>query len=482
MTIKHILLTGLFILKVPAFGQSNIIMDANKSDLVIFKTILEKGHPNLYKYIEKERLDSLYNTLKKDSCNTTQLGLLKNMYKITDAIQDGHIEIYPPIDLVSNSNHFPLTLKIIQNKTYNYITNTSIPAGSIIESINEIPMEEILASLEKYVSSDGSLVQKKQRIIEQNFDVFHLLEYGATKNYTIQFIDPLGIRKKIELAAITQTDLRVLQNFVNNEIHPFNNKNSSSNYSPDAQKISISYDHKSHSALLKVKSFSIGSHNFNKYLDQLFSELKKNKIANLIIDIRHNNGGNRANTLRLMSYIATDFFKQRETEHVGSLNIPEKHYAVGSYYEEELSLKEKFKNHPVYDGWTSNFDNLESLMVPTKTRFKGAVYVLISGNTLNEASDFALLTKNDTKITLIGEETGCTYSAHNIGLPVYYKLPQSGIQFSMHLKNVKNFVKIHASTQESGVIPDRFIPYTLKDLVTCDDPQLSYVLKLLGRK
>ncbi|WP_378187270.1 S41 family peptidase [Aquimarina sp. W85] len=478
MILKHFLIVSLFFVQTLFYGQTNKAVTSYKNDLKIFKTILEQGHPNLHQYIQKKQLDSLFNILLKDSDKSSQLGFLKNLYQFSDAIQDGHIEIYPPTNLVANSYHFPLILKIIQGKAYNYAEHTSIPSGSLIQSVNGIAMEQILMNLKKYIPSDGHLTQTKERGIEQKFDGLYTLEYGATKNYEIEFIDSFKITKKIILPAVKQTDLSVWLNLLDPKPDPFV-KNKVSPIKHNTDKIFFAYDAQKRTAFLKIESFAMGSQNFNKSLDQIFFQLKKDKIINLIIDIRQNKGGNRANTIRLMSYITTGFFKQRKRAHVGTLAIPAKEYAMGSYFEEELNLKEKFKNHPVYNGWTSNFDDLEPMMVPSKNRFTGGVYVLIDGSTQNEASDFALLAKNDTNITLVGEETGCTFHTHNIGLRVFYELPTSGIQFSFHMKNVQNFVKSQLPTNTRGVVPNRFIPFTINDIISCKDSQLLYVLKLV---
>ncbi|TYP72205.1 S41 family peptidase [Aquimarina intermedia] len=482
MNPKHILFVCLFLSEMLIFAQANARLEATQNDLSIFKAILEQGHPTLYKHTNKFSLDSLVSALNKETNSSQPLSLLKNLYKIANVIRDGHINIYPPANLILNSTKFPLTLKIIQNEVYNAIENDHIPIGATLKSINGVPIKRIISSMKKYIPVDGHLEQKRHRFIEQNFNIYYHLEYGKSKKYTIHFIDSLGIEKIVELTAITQTELNISRDQGNNIPPQFIKKSQNPYVGANSDKISVLYDTKNHIALLKIKSFSIGSSNFNKLMDQLFTEFKKHKISNLILDIRNNHGGLRANTLRLMSYITNEFYKQRTTEHIGVLEIPFKEFTLGSYYEEELGLKEKFKNHPVYNGWTSSFDNLESLMVPTKTWFTGSVYVLINGATLNEASDFALLAKNNSRITLVGEETGCSYDSHNIGLTVHYKLPHSGIQFSINLKNVQNYVSNPSVNKSSGVTPDRFIPYTFNDLVTCNDPQLTYVLQLLSNK
>ncbi|WP_299899213.1 S41 family peptidase [uncultured Aquimarina sp.] len=464
------------------FAQKKITLTKAKEDFKIFQNILKKGHPSLYDYIDEVTFDSLVdNTQDSFSEEITDIELFKKMQYITDQVKDGHLMLFAPNTVKSTQYYFPVIIKIIQSDFYVDTDDFGIPIGSKITHINDISTVKILDDLKKYAPSDGHNLTRKYRDIELKFGLFYIYEYGLQKEYTIKYIEPSGTEKVITLPA---------ESFVNVKHRNINRSSYFSNYHDAKDKVAFFSKHINNkepfvyykkdlkTAVLVVNSFGVDISAFKSRLIKLFKEINKKKIKHLIIDIRQNDGGFRPNSVHLFSLVTNKLFKQRTSTFVSSLEIPEKSYATRTFGEKEF-LKDKFYHHPTSDGWKLDFDDLETIMVPDKNRFKGKTYVLASGTTFSAGSALALLAKNDPDILLVGEETGGGYYSHIGQFPVYYELPNSKIMMIMSMEKIKHYVKDKNVPNGSGVIPDRAISISVDDLIKGKDAQLDYILRLI---
>lgn len=453
-------------------------------DFKIFENILKKGHPGLYQYVDQDSLDYLFETTKESiSSNETDINLYKKMLRVSDRIKDGHLLLFAPNTVKSEQYYFPLILKIINTELYTDTDDFGIPIGSKINSINTKETDKIIEDFKKYAATDGFNLTRKYRDIELKFGLFYVYEYGVTKKFTVHYTEPNGTNKTIELDAESFVKVK-LRNTKRNSYFATYHK-AQNGYDFFGKYINnkdpfVYYKDDLSTAVLVVNSFSIDIRTFKSRLVKIFKELKEKKISNLVVDIRNNDGGFRPNSVHLFSFITSKPFKQIVSEYVVSLTVPEKKYATRTFLNEKQFLTDKFKNHPVYDGWKLNFDDLETLMVPDHyNRFKGKVYVLTSGTTFSAASAFALNAKNDKKITLIGEETGGGYHLAYGQFPVYYELPNSKIIMVMSMVKIKNFTKNKDIPAGSGVLPDKYIGLSKKDIIEGKDPLLDYIFRLI---
>ncbi|MBW1297668.1 S41 family peptidase [Aquimarina litoralis] len=472
----------LILLSTSLFAQKKIDSTKAKEDFKIFKNILKKGHPGLYDYINEFEYDSLINVTEESlSQEITDIDLFKRMQQITDQIRDGHLMLFAPNTVKSTQYYFPLILKIIQAEFYVDTDDFEIPIGSKITDINGVSAVTILEALKKYAPTDGYNLTRKYRDIELKFGLYYIYEYGLQKEYIIQYIEPNGVSKTVTLPA---------ESFVNAKHRNIKRNSYFSNYHNATDKVAffskhinnkepfVYYKEDLKTAILVVNSFGVDIRAFKSRLVQLFKEIKKKKMKHLIIDIRNNDGGFRPNSVHLYSYVSNKLFKQRTSAFVSSIEVPEKSHVTRTYGEKEF-LKDKFYQHPTYNGWKLDFDDLETMMVPHKDRFKGKTYILAGGTTFSAGSALALLAKNDPDVLLVGEETGGGYYTHIGQFPVYYELPNSKIIMIMSMEKIKHYVKDTSIPRGSGVPPDRAITFSVEDLIQGKDAQLDYILRLI---
>ncbi len=466
-----------------AYGQKKIDSTAARADLDIFEKIIKKGHPSLYEYISQDSLDQLVITQKESINNEfTDIDLYKNILNIKDQIKDGHLVFFAPNTIKTDQYYFPLILKIINTEFYIDTDDFGIPIGSKIHKINTVNTANILERFKKYASTDGYNLTKKYRDIELKFGQFYTYEYGITKKFEVVYTQPDGIEKTIVLDAEPFVKVKLRNTKRNSYFAKYHNQENGFDFFDKyiGNKTPFVY-YKEHlsTAILTINSFSGDIRIFQSHLTKIFKEINDKKIRHLIIDIRQNDGGFRANAVHLFSFITQKMFKQVTSSYVTSLSIPEKKHISRTFLNERQFLEDKFKNHPVYDGWKLPFDDMETIMVPDENRFNGKVYVLAGGTCFSAAATFALNVKNDANSTLIGEETGGGYYFHNGEFPVYYELPNSKIKFAMFMERVNHYVSDQKIPKGSGVLPDKYVSISREDLISGKDAVLDYVYRLI---
>ncbi|WP_108868491.1 S41 family peptidase [Aquimarina aquimarini] len=465
------------------YAQKPMDSLSSREDFEIFENILKKGHPNLYEYIDSDSLNYIFNTTKESiSSKQSDIDLYKKMLTITDKIKDGHLLLFAPNSIKTDQYYFPLILKIIHTDLYTDTNDYGIPIGSKINRINGEKASIILDNLKKYVSCDGYNLTKKYRDIELRFGLFYGYEYGISKQFDIDYTEPTGATKSNTIAAESFIKVKHRNTKRNSYFAKYHNKENGfdffNTYVGNKTPF-VHYNKELNTAVLVINSFKSDVRLFKSKLLTIFKEINKKKIKNLVIDIRHNDGGFRSNAVHLYSFITSSIFKQFTSEYVASLSVPERKYATQTFLNEKEFLKDKFYHHPIYDGWKLDFDDMEVIMVPDRNRFQGNIYVLAGGTTFDAGAIFALNIKNNPKITLIGEETGGGYYTHNGGFIIYYELPNSKISMVLPMEKISHYVKDTTIPKGLGIPPDKHIIYTLDDLIEGKDPELDYVFRLI---
>ncbi len=464
-------------------GQDSLRIAKAKEDFSIFKNILKQGHPNLHAYISQDSLTTLFETTETEIDSTTSdLELYKKMLRITNAIKDGHLVLFPSNAMNVADEYFPLLLKIINTELYTDTDDYGIPVGAKITNINGVSTSVILEKLKKYAATDGYNLTKKHRDIELQFGIYYTYEYGITKQFSIQYIEPNGTAKHMDLDAESFTTIKYRNTKRNSYFAKYHNQENGMAFFEHYinPKMPFVY-YKDKTAILVVHSFGIEVTAFKSRLITLFKAIKKSRAKHLIVDIRHNDGRSRPNAVALYSFLAKTPFKEIKSASVSSLSIPERSYATHVVLDEERFLKEKFYNHPQYDSWKLDFDDLEIFMVPRRDRFKGKIYVLAGGSTFAAGTTFAIHAKDDPEILLIGEETGGGYHTSTGNFPVYYEFPNTKIMMVLSMQKTDNYTQDTTAKIGSGVPPERYIPLSLQDLIAGRDAPLDYVLQLIKK-
>jgi hypothetical protein len=408
-----------------------------------------------------------------------------DFYKVITATcakaNDEHLIGTPSKDYyrsLENTHHYlPFSLKIIDRRVYVLTTaqsNSTIPVGSEILSINGKPIEEILNTLLSVIPSDGYI---------QTFNIRHLEDYSMTEeenlfdlnypifiedtvSYHIEFIDVADPSKK-KMTTIPGIDYKSYKKFF---------------YSRTKLEAPLAFKYLNKNvAYLRIASFlkwhrARFKQDFYTLYDSVFTALKKNHTENLILDLRNNEGGDGTGE-KLLTYLLTKpyrHFKSAEVKFTG--------YApVADYLENGKELF--FADSLVYRTNTGMYSLKNKYMPlldeqqPDINHFEGKLYVLINGASGSMASVVASLLKGNKRAIFIGEESGGTMEGNTSHQSARLVLPNTKIRVAIPLVKTTNAVPF---TKGRGVAPDYPVTPDIRDILKGVDTELNFTLGLIS--
>ena len=468
------------------FGQTELTQEQIREDYTILKEILEKGHPALYEYTTQSQWDSIFASFEQEIDQMENADdMFRSVSALADQAKDGHLNIHHP-KMETIPPMFPLLLKIIDQKFYADTDDFGIPVGSEIISVNGTRSDELLQRMLKYAPSDGYNLTKKYRHVESQFGILHYYEFGALDDYNVRYRSPDHQTKTVTIASRPFESIGKRSAGRNSFFAAYHKQKNRIAYAKNtiAQKWPVVHFIDSvQTALLRVNSFAHDPVEFKSKLIAIFNDIEKKKADYLVIDVRQNNGGYRANAINLFSFITEKPFRQRTSESVIATTLPEKKHIMHTMSDYDQFLQNYFVGPERRNGrLILHIDRAEEMMKPYKRTFKGKVYILTGGNTFSAASAFALNAKNDPQITLVGEETGGGYYFHTGQFPALYELPNSKIIVNLSLVKIDHYVEDKSVPEGSGVFPDVEVNLTVQDLIAGMDSQLDYVIKEIQKE
>ena len=195
-------------------------------------------------------------------------------------------------------------------------------------------------------------------------------------------------------------------------------------------------------ALISIQAFYYPDKNkYFSFIDSVFADLKEKSIKNLILDVRGNPGGDPKISCAIL------------------LNLAQKEFQYFAKSKKGLDL----------------YPNLVRVQKPSENAFKGDVYVLIDGGCGSSTGHFLSLVKYHKWGTIIGTETGSSYSCNDGSMKLTF--PITKCSFNLPTRTFATHVKGFQIGEP--LKPDYEVNYILKDLINNHDPVLAYVMDLI---
>ena len=432
-------------------AQQKIEPKKLKSDIDFLISKYERIHPNLYAYSNsrkfKHEIENLGNELR-DSINSVEFWL--KIAPIVNSLKDGHTSVAPNYKDVgihlesfnSKYKNLPFSVFIIDSTIYIreiYCNQEKrIKPGSIIKSINGHSSSEILSKLIAYKS--GERLDYRLNLVQQTF-LWDFAMFFPGTNYEVEYTED-GKQKQTILNGITDAETNSYSAIAFPEI-------------PD-YKFEVIENDIAYVEYNECQNFD----KFKFFLDSCFTIISQNKLNNLVIDIRRNQGGDsRLNNLLFTYLYDKPFHSYGKIE----VKITDDIKKANGYYAQ-------FNSDTIIE-----MDTYESNNPVNSLLYMGNIYLLTSGFTFSSGTDCAMLFKDYNVGTIVGQETG--------GLPTSYgdtykfKLPNSGLNARV---SWKFFLRPSGGNDGKGVIPDIPIKYSINDLISGEDLEMKYVLKQMN--
>ncbi|MCS3529344.1 S41 family peptidase [Chryseobacterium sp. JUb7] len=464
--------------------------DRYLQDLKIFRSIREQANSGLYVYRSRKEIDSIYQWAEKETQKAQHIfDFYKIIVKLT--VFEGSCHNFTDLPnhasyyLTQKNEYLPITLKNLDGRLLQNSAGTPIPLSAEIISINNISSKEMILRFSQYYYSDGfSEGYKEANGFEKGMlDKFYI-EFGTHKNYTVSYRWNDKIQQ-ITLPGISLEKAKKLQEDRHSLIL---------NKKLNAEKYALTKDGENLYRLsVRGFDFAVGKEDpaykkFSDFLDQMMITLEKEKIENLMIDLRGNTGGAGALYEKVFTYLTERPFRDSQYAYTKFNKIPLKEklvitpfllsngvkdgQGVDTYLKQiyPKSVQEKFY-------WA---DDKNVLILPNEKTFKGQLYLLIDENVASAGSHLASLIKSYTNAIVIGRETVGGYYEHNGHLPLVYELPNTGIQTGFSIVHVIQDAQILPDQKRgSGIIPHIPVQQTDKEFLESTDPYLKKVDEIL---
>jgi hypothetical protein len=440
-----------------------------RSDFVFFRTVLEKTHPSLYRYMPKDSMDHYFAAgLKKIDHSINELEFWQQLEYITAKICSGHTDLSPAkttYEAYEKVPHYlvPFRVYIHGNRLFvkNYLNyaDTTYKIGSEIIAINNEPAAAILARERALVTGDGYTNSYKDYKLERySFNYLYNLLHGDQYQFMVVLRSPEGVVKRALLKAANMK---------------FNGGIIVTKTEKILPQLSYPADMPA-TAILNIAYFNYSDYfNFHK---KLFRELRHNQIQNLVIDLRGNPGGRTDVCIDMMQYLLKRnfYFTLMEEGNVSQSRF--------TYLTEEASKAGRPIDLNVVDHapYSTHYD-YNSPQSLAANRFKGKVYLLVNKGTFSAASLFAIALKKQIDCIVIGEETGGGVAGCDGGTIVNIALPNT--QFELRMPVVWTYSVDQAPAYSGGLKPNVvFSPTTegISDmLVHHTDPVMAILKKTI---
>ena len=378
-----------------------------------------------------------------------------------------------------NAKYLPFVIKIIDNKIYaiNNLQNFNTKGLEIL-AVNGNSSETILKTFITIEPADGFNFTSKYHWIETNFAKYYarFFEVNPSK-FIIEFKNP-KTNEKIIFNNIPSFDTKKIDKEFDVFLEQFPYYDYNDQYT-------FTIDSISKSAILTFNSFDFDTDGkrkeFNVFLDNSFKSISDNKIQNLIIDIRKNEGGNQGVEDKVMSYLIEKKYKKYKY-----VEIPGFEYSFLSMtnyknqpniLKKELSEEFELKSDGTYLLKAGLMEGLE----PDKNNFSGNLYILINGLSFSGGSEFAALAKNYSKAKFIGEETGGGYYGNSSGNFLKFTLPNTKLtgRIPLHKYVLETFD--NSVPFGHGLFPDYKVQPTINEYLNGFDTELEFTKKLIKK-
>lgn len=425
-----------------------------KSDLKYFKNKLEKLHPNLYLYNTKSRIDFIFDSLES-SINEplTELEFYRHLTIISSVIKDGHTIILPGEKITDhhnrNSKFLPYHFAVMNGRLFVdqvCTKDNSIKEGTEIISINKLSSAEILNILMERQVRDGNNLTYPSWILNNYFREYYSYIFGHPEKYEIVY-NTNGHVVTSTINALPKDSIYLYRK----QRYPGRSFIKEAN---DGIKLSI--EKENNYSILTIKSFENSilkkeyKQNFERTVSDFFEKISNNKIENLVLDLRNNQGGDIENGVILLSYLLDKPF-----------TVVQDYLCV-----ENAEL--------VHCNGPSLGDHK-----PRQNNFKGKLFALINGGSFSNSGIVAACLQANNRAVFVGEETGGNDHAL-AGFIKALSLPNTNIRIELPTRQF--LISDITPNTGHGIFPAHVIKPLLADILDGKDTEMNYTIGLINKQ
>lgn len=463
---------------------------ALQADLAVLKKAYEEMHPGLYRYNDKATTDANFKLLEAEFGRDRSLReaylafsvfLAKikcghsypNFYNQTDAVADA---------LFKGRDKLPFYFRWIDGRmivTKNFSADARLETGAEVLAVNGTPVKKILERLLTVARADGSNDAKRVSYLE----VLGENDFEAFDIYFPMFFPPASDRFELRVKPAAGGGAKTLSV----EALTFEQRLAPIRAEVEKRRGGSEqiFEFKfldERTAYLRMPTWALynSKWDWKTFLDDAFDRLAANKTANLIIDLRGNEGGQSVGDVILSRLIKQDLrlesfrrmvrYQKASADLVPYLDTWDKSFL--DWGAAAVDFKDGFYRLKKYDD-----DERGSVVKATGRPFEGRTFVLVGASNSSATFEFAQAVRQNKLGTLVGQTTGGNQRGINGGAFFFLRLPNSKIEIDLPLIG---FFPPDARP-DAGIEPDFFVRPSVRDVARGVDTELNAVRKRLQK-
>ena len=464
----------LFVCCAPALARAQVIDPALlKQDLRILRSALEEGHPGIYRYTPKEKLDHIFddaaNRLKRPM---TSLDFYRVLSPAVAVLECGHTSLQVSDEtekaMAASIPLIPIEARILGRKIYVFrdYSQASGLAGTEIRSINGVSAARILQTMLLSIHGDGDTPTAGP------------WQIGHRRTFARELYALLGLESpfRIHHARAGRTAETTIEGLPGAKI-----EEAAKNRHPQDGRPSVAATYQllndGSVGVLKVHGFggnAQGDKPLGEFIQEVYNDLNYRKVPNLIIYVRDNGGGADELGKQLFSYLVTEPFPYYKDLVIRKLSFDLFRYALNP----RPIPEERVQKRPNGEYLMASHPNWGTQQ-PGKPHFGGKVFALMNGGSFSTTCEFLSTLHNHHRATFIGEEAAGGYYGNTSGPGALLVLPNSKLRLRVRLMTY--YMAIEGTRYGNRSIPpDVAVSYSIEELLAGKDKELEMALRLIA--
>ena len=444
-----------------------------RRDLQVLREALQEGDPGLYRYTPKNELDRAFDRAATElDRSMTALEFYRVLAPVAALIKCGHASLRPSRAIqqrVAAEPLIPFETAVLGGKVYvaRDLSDGGQLAGAEILSINDVPIDRILASMLAVAHGDGDspTAGPYQRSHDRGFARNLYLIAGLQSPFRLRFAQG-GKTAETSLSGMTLNSMREVEN----GRYP---------RTPEPGNATWRLLDGGSTGVLRIARFDGDAEDgvpLSAFFERVFTELREKNVPKLILDVRDNGGGEDQLGRKLYAYFADQPFRYYRDLTVNKLNFRFFKYVPGP---EPLTAKDREmvklgadrKYHVVgHPNW--------GIQQPATPHFNGKAVVLMNGGCFSTTCEFLATLHNHGGAAFVGEETAGGYYGDSSGAEAALTLPNSKLIMPVPL--VGYDLAIDGDSQGAhGIRPGYPVEYSIEDILAGRDRAMETAVRLM---
>ncbi len=451
------------------------------ADLSLAQRAYEHIHPGYTRYASAEELQQSWQNIRLHAQQHQGMRLADFYLRLSATlalVRCDHTKAELPKTLAEAREtqpvYLPFTWQMVEGKVLvdSATVESGLVRGDVILRIDGMSIHERIDALYKYVPVDGYTDHVKINAIATSaehrggaLDHFGALLWPTEPNATIQYLDRQGKQHSKTVPRLAYAAWKSLAS-----------KQGARNFADAVIFETVN----EHTAYLKIDTFVNYRQPVNpdKLFDPIFKQLKRDRTANLILDLRQNGGGSSEPPHRLLAHLIKEKIRPAKEVVVKTLQLGDLTEHVSTW--DQRAINPPASRFTQNDDGTYRFkpDVLDHTqwIKPDKTAFTGRLIVLTSRNNSSGSTNLMSLLQSRPNTTFVGEETGGSVEGPTAGVLFFLKLPASGI--TARIPYFRYFNDVAAFTPGKGIQPDIPVKTREADFLSNTDVTLQAAIKL----